>query len=634
MENIVQRASTLIFLLSAAVCGQQQVIPNLITNNLTVKGPSVLTGALSVTSGGITSTSTGDGVLIAAGNALFGAGILQLKSNGTTQRWDVKSSAANTFIVRDVTAGADRLTIDGSGAVSVPGALTVASCSGCGGVTTFNTRTGAVSLTSGDVSGALGYTPASLGANTFTGAQTVTSGGITSTSTGDGVLIAAGNALFGAGILQLKSNGTTQRWDVKSSVANTFIVRDVTAGVDRLTIDGSGAISVPGVLTVGSCSGCGGGLTSFNSRTGAISLTSGDVTGALGFTPATGTVTSVSGTSPISSSGGTSPALSCSTCVTTGGGQTISGTTTLNTLSVSSGGATVTGGITANSTGDAIITATGSSFGAGIMRLKSNSSSQDWDMKSDVSNHFVVRDVTAGADRLTINSSGAVSMPGALTVGSCSGCGGLTSFNSRTGAISLTSGDVTGALGFTPATGTVTSVSGTSPISSSGGTSPALSCSTCVTTGGGQTISGTTTLNTLSVSSGGATVTGGITANSTGDAIITATGSSFGAGIMRLKSNSSSQDWDMKSDVSNHFVVRDVTAGADRLTINSSGAVSMPGALTVGSCSGCGGNFIAYGPGAKISTSFTGSAGSLSAYTNGIYVYDAAGSYVGMIPII
>ena len=225
-------------------------------------------------------------------------------------------------------------------------------------------------------------------------------------------------------------------------------------------------------------------------------------------------------------------------------------------------------------------------------------------------------------------------MPGALTVGSCSGCGGLTSFNSRTGAISLTSGDVTGALGFTPATGTVTSVSGTSPISSSGGTSPALSCSTCVTTGGGQTISGTTTLNTLSVSSGGATVTGGITANSTGDAIITATGSSFGAGIMRLKSNNSSQDWDVKSDVSNHFVVRDVTTGADRLTINSSGAVSMPGALTVGSCSGCGGNFIAYGPGAKISTSFTGSAGSLSAYTNGIYVYDAAGSYVGMIPII
>ena len=63
-------------------------------------------------------------------------------------------------------------------------------------------------------------------------------------------------------------------------------------------------------------------------------------------------VTNVTGTSPISSSGGTTPAISCSTCVTTEGGQSISGTTTLSTASIStaisgtfnlSGNMTVTG---------------------------------------------------------------------------------------------------------------------------------------------------------------------------------------------------------------------------------------------------------------------------------------------------
>ena len=75
-----------------------------------------------------------------------------------------------------------------------------------------------------------------------------------------------------------------------------------------------------------------------------------------------GTVTSVTGTSPISSSGGTTPAISCSTCVTTAGGQSISGTTTLSTASISSaltgtfsmsGTQTVSGSMTIKSTSTA-----------------------------------------------------------------------------------------------------------------------------------------------------------------------------------------------------------------------------------------------------------------------------------------
>ncbi len=57
-----------------------------------------------------------------------------------------------------------------------------------------------------------------------------------------------------------------------------------------------------------------------------------------------------------------------------------------------------------------------------------------------------------------------------------SASGSVTAFNTRTGSVTLTSGDVTTALGFTPGQGTVTSVSGTSPVSvATGTTTPVIS---------------------------------------------------------------------------------------------------------------------------------------------------------------
>jgi hypothetical protein len=54
--------------------------------------------------------------------------------------------------------------------------------------------------------------------------------------------------------------------------------------------------------------------------------------------------------------------------------------------------------------------------------------------------------------------------------------GSVTAFNTRTGAVTLSSSDVTTALGFTPGQGTVTSVSGTSPVSvATGTTTPVIS---------------------------------------------------------------------------------------------------------------------------------------------------------------
>jgi hypothetical protein len=57
-----------------------------------------------------------------------------------------------------------------------------------------------------------------------------------------------------------------------------------------------------------------------------------------------------------------------------------------------------------------------------------------------------------------------------------SASGSVTAFNTRTGSVTLSSADVTTALGFTPEQGTVTSVSGTSPVSvATGTTTPVIS---------------------------------------------------------------------------------------------------------------------------------------------------------------
>ena len=52
---------------------------------------------------------------------------------------------------------------------------------------------------------------------------------------------------------------------------------------------------------------------------------------------------------------------------------------------------------------------------------------------------------------------------------------GVTSFNTRNGAVTLSSTDVTTALGYTPGTGNVASVTATSPVLSSGGNNPVIS---------------------------------------------------------------------------------------------------------------------------------------------------------------
>ena len=79
-------------------------------------------------------------------------------------------------------------------------------------------------------------------------------------------------------------------------------------------------------------SGITAGVSSFNTRTGAVTLTSGDVTGALGYTPSStnGTVTSVSGTGSVNG-------LTLSGTVTTSGSLTLSGSVNIAASQVTSG---------------------------------------------------------------------------------------------------------------------------------------------------------------------------------------------------------------------------------------------------------------------------------------------------------
>ncbi len=126
-------------------------------------------------------------------------------------------------------------------------------------------------------------------------------------------------------------NGTTK------SAGNVTIAPQAGFGQRAAIFDNNGVVQV--------------GSTDFIPNTRTISTTSplgggGDLSANRTLTCTT-CVTGVSGTSPISSSGGTTPAISCSTCVTTAGGQSISGTTTLSTLSVSTA-ATINSLLTVN----------------------------------------------------------------------------------------------------------------------------------------------------------------------------------------------------------------------------------------------------------------------------------------------
>jgi hypothetical protein len=306
------------------------------------------------------------------------------------------------------------------------------------------------------------------------------------------------------------SVGGTQNLGAGSQVYNVgdFVIYDGTSWID---ISGNN------------------GVSTFNTRAGAVTLTSTDVTAALGYTPIQ--TTSLSVTTGSASSGGS---LTYSAGAFTFAPASIP-TYTVSTLTASAGGALSLTGTTFSFTPAAaytLPTATPSVLGGikidnntivinnGVISVGGALTSAtifkgSWDVSSNtptLSNslpanvaagwQYIVsvsgtRDIGNGSTVWSVGDL--VIYDGAKWVRIPSG-NNVVSFNTRQGAITLTSGDVTTALGFTPSQATVTS---TSVVSANGfagtvatsTTTPAITITTSITgilKGNGTAISAAT----------------------------------------------------------------------------------------------------------------------------------------------
>ena len=132
---------------------------------------------------------------------------------------------------------------------------------------------------------------------------------------------------------------------------------------------------------------------------------------------------------------------------------------------------------------------------------------------------------------ITVNAQGQIT---AAANGSGGGGGGVTSFNTRTGAVTLLSSDVTTALGYTPPTPTGTGASGTWGISISGNASTATSATTA---GSANNVAGGLANQIVYQTAVGATsfITAPVTANTylqwTGSTFTWGTGGGGGGGV-------------------------------------------------------------------------------------------------------
>jgi hypothetical protein len=269
-------------------------------------------GVGGATPGGPMGISTYDGTMFLTNNGLAGSPYA-IDFNGAYVQPSVDSGAANALTLGGSARRwngfylSNTFTWNGYGIVQPTGDTTkflrndgtwAVPASSSGGVSSFNTRTGAVTLLSADVTGALAYTPASLSsANTFTANQSlngVTVGAVSTISTvsSAGAQLNLSNSTFTIGLF---TSGSTYSFlpAVNNNVnlgASSFAWKAVYLAGQFVW--NSYAISAPSGSTTTFLRNDGTwaapaftGVSSFNTRTGAVTLSSGDVTGALGYTP-------------------------------------------------------------------------------------------------------------------------------------------------------------------------------------------------------------------------------------------------------------------------------------------------------------------------------------------------------------
>ena len=238
---------------------------------LTVPAAFSVTGSPITTSGTLAITAGGT-----SAEYITGAGALvTLNTANVPENTNLyfTTSRARTSISLTTTGTTGAATYDNTtGVLNIPSYI--------GGVTSFNTRTGAIVLSSADVTTALTYTPVPNNRN-------LTINGVSFDLSADrSWTIASGVTSFNTRTGAITPTAGDYTTALVTEVTNLYYTDARARAAISLTTTGtSGSATYNNTTGVLNIPAYQGGVTSFNTRTGAITLTSSDVTTALTYTP-------------------------------------------------------------------------------------------------------------------------------------------------------------------------------------------------------------------------------------------------------------------------------------------------------------------------------------------------------------
>jgi hypothetical protein len=238
---------------------------------LTVPAAFSVTGSPITTSGTLAIAATGLSTeYITGAGALVTLNTLNVPENTNLY---FTTSRARTSISLTTTGTTGAATYDNTtGVLNIPSYV--------GGVTSFNTRTGAIVLSSADVTTALTYTPVPTNRN-------LTINGVSFDLSADrSWTIASGVTSFNTRTGAITPTAGDYTTALVTEVTNLYYTDARARAAISLTTTGtSGSATYNNTTGVLNIPAYQGGVTSFNTRTGAITLTSSDVTTALTYTP-------------------------------------------------------------------------------------------------------------------------------------------------------------------------------------------------------------------------------------------------------------------------------------------------------------------------------------------------------------